>query len=192
MDSLPAKPSGNPQNTGLGSLYFLQGNFPTRELNWLLLHCRWILYQLNYQGSPKEGWSLNNWCFQIVDLKKTFESPLDCKEIKPINRKGNQSWILTERTDAEAETPVLWPPNVQSRLLGKYLMLGSIAGKRRRGWQRGTWLYRITDSLDMNLSKFWDIMEDGGGWWAAVHEVTKSQRWQRLNNYSYILVILKK
>ena len=100
VDSLPAKPSGNPKNTGVGSLYFLHGNFPNRELSWLL-HCRWILYQLSYQGSPKEGWSLNNWCFQIVVLEKTFESPLDCKEIKPVHPKGNQSWIFIERTDAE-------------------------------------------------------------------------------------------
>ena len=67
----------------------------------------------------KEGWVLKNWCFQIVVLEKTLESPLDCKEIKHVNPKGNQPWIFAGRTDAEAEPPLLWPPNVKSRLTGK-------------------------------------------------------------------------
>ena len=67
----------------------------------------------------KEGWVPKNWCFQIVLLEKTLESPLDSKEIKPVNPKGNQPWILTGRTDAEAEAPVLWPPDVKSWLTGK-------------------------------------------------------------------------
>ena len=67
----------------------------------------------------KEGWVLKNWCFCTVVLEKTIESPLDCKEIKPVNRKGNQSWIFIGRTDAEAEAPILWPPNAKSWLTGK-------------------------------------------------------------------------
>ena len=67
----------------------------------------------------KEGWAQKNWCFQIVVLKKTLESPLDCKEIKPVNSKGNQSWIFTGSTDVEAETPILWPPNAKNWLIGK-------------------------------------------------------------------------
>ena len=62
----------------------------------------------------KEGWVPKNWCFQIVVLEKTLESLLDCKEIKPVNPKGNQSWILIEKTDAEAEAPILWPPDAES------------------------------------------------------------------------------
>ena len=67
----------------------------------------------------KEGWAPNNWCFWTVMLEKTFENPLNCKEIKPVNPKGNQSWIVTERAHSEAEAPILWPPDVKSRLTGK-------------------------------------------------------------------------
>ena len=67
----------------------------------------------------KEGWALRNWCFRTVVLEKSLESPLDSKEIKPVNLKGNQPWIPIGRTDAEAETPILWPPDVKSRLTGK-------------------------------------------------------------------------
>ena len=68
----------------------------------------------------KESWASKNWCFLILVLEKTLESPLDFKEIKPVNPKGNQSWIVIERTDAKAEVPVLWPPDVKSWLTGKY------------------------------------------------------------------------
>ena len=67
----------------------------------------------------KEGWVLKNWCFWTVMLEKTLESPLDCKEIKPENPKGNQSWVFIRRTDAEAESPILWPPDVKCRLIRK-------------------------------------------------------------------------
>ena len=72
----------------------------------------------------KESWALKNWWFWTVVLEKTLESPLDCKEIQPVNRKGNQSWIFIGRTDAEAEAPVLWPPDVKNRLIGKDLDAG--------------------------------------------------------------------
>ena len=75
-----------------------------------------------------------NWCFQVVVLDKTLESPLDCKEVKAVNPKGNQPWIFIGRTDAEA--PILWPPDVKSWLIGEDLMLGKTEGKRRRGRQR--------------------------------------------------------
>ena len=67
----------------------------------------------------KEGWALKNWCFQTVVLEKTLESPLDCKEIKLVNPKGNQYWIFIGKIDAEAETPILWPPDEKSQLTGK-------------------------------------------------------------------------
>ena len=67
----------------------------------------------------KEGWAPKNWCFWTVVLEKRLESPLDCKEIKPVHPKGNQSWIFTERTDAEAEAPILWPPDAKNWLIGK-------------------------------------------------------------------------
>ena len=67
----------------------------------------------------KEGWALKNWCFWTVVLEKTLESPLDCKEINPVHRKGNQSWVFIGRTDAEAETPILWPPDAKNWVTGK-------------------------------------------------------------------------
>ena len=82
-----------------------------------------------------EGWALKNWCFQTVVLEKTLESPMDSKEIQPVHPKGNQFWIFTGRT--EAETPILWPPNVKSWLIRKDPgMLGKIEGRRKRGQQR--------------------------------------------------------
>ena len=109
--------------------------------------------------------------------EKTPESPLDSKEIKPVNPKGNQSWIFTGRMDTEAEAPILWPPDTKSRLMEKTLMLGKIEGRRRRGRQRMRWLDSITDSMDMNLSKHLDIVRDRRAWCVAVQRVTKSRTW---------------
>ena len=81
----------------------------------------------------KEGWAPKNWCFQTVVLEKTLESPLDSNEIKPVNPKGNQPWMLIGRTDAEAEVPIFWPHYEKSWLIGKKLMLGKSEGGRRRG-----------------------------------------------------------
>ena len=81
----------------------------------------------------KESWAPKNWCFWTVMLEKTLESPLDCKEIQPVHPKGNQSWIFTRRTDAEAETPILWPPDAKSWLIGKDSDAGKDWGQEEKG-----------------------------------------------------------
>ena len=104
-------------------------------------------------------------------LEKTLESPVDSKEVKPVNPKGNQPRIFIGRTNAQTEASILWPPDAKSQLVGKTLMLGKIEGRRRRGRHRMRWL----DLMDMNLSKLWEMVKDTEAWPAAIPEVAKSQ-----------------
>ena len=90
-------------------------------------------YVQMWELGHKEGWTLKNWCFWIVVIEKTFESLLDCKEIQPVNPKGSQPWIFIWRTDADAEAPILWSPDVKNRLIGK----DPDAGKHWRQKEKG-------------------------------------------------------
>ena len=129
------------------------------------------MWELDY----KESWVLKNWCFLIVVLEKTLEIPLDCKDIQPVHPKGNQSWIFIGRTDAEAEIPILWPPDVKNWLIGKGPDAGKDWGQKEKGmtedemvgWHH--WLY------GHELSNLQELVMDREAWHVAVHRVAKSQ-----------------
>ena len=135
----------------------------------------------------KESWAPKNWCFWTVVLEKTLESPLDCTEIKPVNSKGDQSWIFIGRTDAEAEAPILWPPAAKSWLIGK----------DPDAWKDWRWKEKGMTEDEMvgwhqwldgqSLSKLQNLVMDREAWHAAVHGVTKSctqlSDWTELNDF---------
>ena len=140
----------------------------------------------------KEGWTSKNWCFQTVVLEKTLESPLESKEIKPVNPKGNQSWIFIGRADPELKLQDFGHLMRSSYSLEKNLRLGKIETTERRRWQRMWWLDVITDSMGMSLNKLqdrdaWHPWCDGQGslaccssWGCKESDMTEWMNWTEL------------
>ena len=127
-----------------------------------------------WELDDKEGWMSKNWWFWAVVMEKSLEGPLDCKEIKLVNPRGNQSWIFIGRTNAEA--PIFWPPDARADSL-EDPDSGQDWRQEEKGRQRTRWLDSIIDSMDMNLSKLWEMVKDRESWRATVHRVAKSQTW---------------
>ena len=130
----------------------------------------------------KEGWVPKNWCHWIVVLEKILESPLTCKEIKSVNPKGNQPWIVLEGLMLKLKLQYFGHLMWKADSLEKTLMLGKIEGKRISGKQSMRWLDSITDSIDTNLSKLPEIVKDKTAWRTAVHGIIKSQT--QFNNWT--------
>ena len=130
----------------------------------------------------KEGWVLKNWCFWCLVLEKTLEGPLDCKEIKLVNPKGNQFWIFIGRTDAEAEAPVLRPPDAKSQLTGEDMDTGTDWRQKEKRVAEDEWFYTVPDSMDMNLSKPQQMVKEKETW--LVLQSIGPESWIQLSDWT--------
>ena len=137
------------------------------------------MWELDY----KESWELKNWCFWTVVMEKTLESPLDYKEIQPVHPKGDQSWVFTGRTDVEAETPILWPPDAKGWLIWKDPDAGKDLRAGGEGDNKMRWLDDITDSMATSLSLLhWVNSMDMSWWWTGRPGVLRFMRSQRIRH----------
>ena len=146
--------------------------------------CLLIMWELDYEGS----WVPKNWCFWTVVLEKILESPLDCKEIQPVHPKGNQSWMFIGRSDAEAETPILWPPDAKNWLTGKKTWCWERLKVGREGDDRG-WDGWIASPTQWT----WVWVNSGSWWWTGRPGVSMwLQSWTQLSNWTELLIRVPK
>ena len=131
------------------------------------------MWELDY----KETWVPKNWCFWTVVVEKTLEGPLDCKEIQPVNPKGNQPWIFTERTDAETETPILWPPDTKNSLIGKDPDAGKDWRREEKGDNNGWDVWMASP-----IQRTWVWVSSGSWWWTGKPGVLQSMGLQRVGH----------
>ena len=125
----------------------------------------------------EKGWAPKNWCFWIVVLEKTLESPLDCKEIQPDHPKGDPSWVFIGRTDAKAETPILWPPHAKSWLVGKESDAGKDWGQEEKGMTEDEIAGWHHHSMDVSLRELQELVMDREAWLAVIHGISRSRTW---------------
>ena len=151
--------------------YFANKGLPSQGYGFSSGHA-WV-----WEVDCEESWAQKNWCFWTVLLEKTVESPLNCKEIQPVHPKGYQSWVFIGRTDVEAETPILWPPNAKKWLIGKDPDAGKDWGQEEKGTTEDEmvgWRHHL-DGCGFEWTMW--VVRDKEAWHAAVHEIAKSRIW---------------